>query len=39
MLLNDSPIMTGKIALDYLYGFLGYNTRLNKMGKEAEGNL
>ena len=36
---NDDPIMTGKIALAHLNEFSDYYTRLEKMEKEAEGEL
>ena len=36
---NDDPLMTGKIALAHLNEFPDYNTRLDKMEKEAEGKL
>ena len=36
---NDDPTMTGKIALAHLNEFPDYYTRLEKMEKEAEGNL
>ncbi|HUU80774.1 MAG: DUF5661 family protein [Candidatus Aminicenantaceae bacterium] len=36
---NDDPIITGKIALAHLYEFPDYYTRLDKMEKEAEGQL
>lgn len=36
---DDDPMMTGKIALAHLNEFPDYYTRLEKMEKEAEGNL
>ncbi len=36
---NDDPIMTGKIALAHLNEFADYYDRLEKMEKEAEGEL
>ena len=36
---NDDPIMTGKIALAHLNEFPDYYTRLEKMEREAEGQL
>jgi len=36
---NDDPIMTGKIALAHLNEFPDYYTRLDKMEREAEGEL
>jgi len=33
---NDSPLMTGKIALAHLNEFPDYYTRLDKMEEEAE---
>ena len=36
---SDDEIMTGKIALAHLNEFADYYTRLDKMEKEAEGNL
>ena len=37
--IDDDPMMTGKIALAHLNEFPDYYTRLDKMEKEAEGNL
>ena len=36
---DDDPMMTGKIGLAHLNEFPDYYTRLDKMEKEAEGNL
>ena len=36
---DDDPMITGKIALAHLNEFADYYTRLDKMEKEAEGNL
>ena len=36
---DDDPMITGKIALAHLNKFADYYTRLDKMEKEAEGNL
>ncbi len=36
---NDDPMVTGKIALAHLNEFSDYYTRLDKMEKEAEGEL